>query len=50
MLTDGPQGGGVLTVGELTVDGKSLPKGVYTSSTGWVHGSGYVIVGDVKHV
>jgi hypothetical protein len=50
VLTNSPQGGGVLTVRELTVDGKSLPRGIYTSSTGWLRGSGYVIVGDVKHV
>lgn len=48
VLTNGPQGGGVLTVRELRVDGKQLPKGVYTSSTGWLHGSGYVVVGDVE--
>src|SRR5262249_55915001 len=50
VLTDGPAGGGVLTVRELTVDGRSMPKGVYTSSSGWLHGRGYVIVGDVKRV
>jgi hypothetical protein len=32
------------------VDGERLPKGVYTSSVGWLHGSGYVVVGDVKYV
>jgi hexosaminidase len=50
VLTSGPQRGGVLTVRELTVDGKSLPRGIYTASTGWLSGSGYVIVGDVKRV
>ena len=50
VLTSGPHGGGVLTVRELWVDGKRLPKGVYTSSAGWLHGSGYVVVGDVKYV
>jgi hexosaminidase len=50
VLTSGPHGGGVLTVRELTVDGKSLPRGIYTSSTGWLRGSGYMIVGDVKRV
>lgn len=50
VLTSGSQGGGVLTVRELRVDGKELPPGVYTSSTGWVQGSGFVIVGDVKEV
>ena len=34
VLTDGPQGGGVLTVRELWVDGKQLPGGVYTSVGG----------------
>ena len=48
VLTDGPHGGGALTVRELTVDGKSLPRGIYTSSTGWLHGSGHAIVGDVQ--
>ena len=50
VLTDGPRGAGVLTVGEAMLDGKSLPKGIYTSSSGWVQGSGYVVVGDVKRV
>jgi hexosaminidase len=50
VLTDGPRGGGVLTVRELTVAGKRLPRGVYTSSSGWLHGSGHVLVGGVKHV
>ena len=42
--------GGVLSVRELTLAGKSLPKGIYTSSTGWLQGNGYVVVGDVKRV
>jgi hexosaminidase len=50
VLTNGSQGAGVLTVRELTVDGKSQLRGVYTSSSGWLHGTGYVVVGDVKHV
>jgi hypothetical protein len=50
VLTDGPRGGGVLTIREVIVDGKSLPRGIYTSSSGWVQGSGYVIVGDIKHI
>ncbi len=50
VLTDGPRGGGVLTIRELTVGGKRLPRGVYTSSSGWLHGSGHVVVGDIKHV
>ncbi len=39
-----------MSVRELTLEGKSLPKGIYTSSTGWLQGSGYVVVGDVKRV
>jgi hexosaminidase len=50
VFTDGPQGGGVLTVRELWVEGRRLPRGVYTSSVGWLRGSGRVIVGDVKSV
>ncbi|MDB5310183.1 MAG: hypothetical protein JWO38_4385 [Gemmataceae bacterium] len=50
VLTGGPRGGGVLTVREITVGGRSLPSGIYTSSSGWVGGSGYVVVGDVKRV
>jgi Glycosyl hydrolase family 20, catalytic domain/Glycosyl hydrolase family 20, domain 2 len=50
VLTDGARGGGVLTVRELTVDGKSLPRGIYTSSSTWLQGGGYVIVADVKRV
>jgi hypothetical protein len=48
--TNGPQGGGVLAVRELTVEGKRLPRGIYTSASPWLHGTGYVIVGDVKRV
>jgi hexosaminidase len=50
VLTDGPQGYGVLTVGEMTVGDTKLLKGVYTASSGWLRGSGYVVVGDVRHV
>lgn len=51
ILTDGPSGtGGVLTVNQLTLDGKDLPKGIYTSAEGWVGGNGFVVVGDVKYV
>jgi hypothetical protein len=50
VLTNGPHGGGVLTVRELWVDGRRLPSGVYTSSAGWLQGSGYVVAGDVKSV
>jgi hypothetical protein len=48
--TDGTGGSGVLTVREAIVEGKSLPRGIYTSSSGWVQGSGYVVVGDVNRV
>jgi hypothetical protein len=50
VLTGGPHGGGVLRVRELWVEGKRMPRGVYTSSTGWVQGNGYVVAGDVKQV
>jgi hypothetical protein len=50
VFTDGPQGGGVLKVRELWAFGRRLPRGVYTSSAGWLHGSGYVIAGDVRSV
>jgi hypothetical protein len=50
VLTDGPTGGGVLTVGKLVVEDKSIPKGIYTSSSKWMQGSGYIIVGAVKSV
>ena len=49
VFTGGPSGG-VLAVRELWVDGERLPRGVYTSSVGWLHGNGYVVVGDVKDV
>jgi hexosaminidase len=48
VLTNGPAGHGVLTTRRARRDGKDLPKGIYTSSAGWIRGSGYVIVGDVK--
>lgn len=50
VLTDGPAGAGVLTVREVVVEGKSLPRGVYAAPAPWLRGSGYVIVGDVKRV
>ncbi len=50
VFTSGSPGGGVLTVRELWIDGQRLPKGVYTSSVGWLHGSGYLIAGNVKYV
>ncbi|HEY3787891.1 MAG TPA: family 20 glycosylhydrolase, partial [Urbifossiella sp.] len=43
-------GGGVLTVGALLIDGKPLPRGIYTSASGWLQGTGYAIVGDVKRI
>ncbi len=50
VLTNGPEGGGVLTVRELVVGGKQLPRGIYTSAGGWLEGNGYVIVGAVKRL
>ncbi len=50
VFTSGPHGAGVLTVRELWVDGQRMPKGVYTASAGWLYGSGYVVVGDVKYI
>jgi hypothetical protein len=41
---------GVLAVRELVVDGKAQPRGIYTASSGWLHGRGYVVVGDVNHI
>jgi hypothetical protein len=37
-------------VGELWLDGKQLPTGVYTSSAGWLEGGGYVVAGGLKYV
>src|SRR5206468_2857763 len=48
--TQGPAGGGVLKVGKLVVAGKSMPRGVYTSSAPWLQGGGYVVVGAVDAV
>ncbi|MCX6878315.1 MAG: family 20 glycosylhydrolase [Verrucomicrobia bacterium] len=50
IVTDDQKAGGVLTVGVLTVAGKSMPRGVYTSAEPWLAGSGFVVVGDVKYV
>jgi hexosaminidase len=50
VMTDGPQGRGVLRVRELAVDGKSMPRGIYTAPSDWLEGGGYVLVGDVKQV
>jgi hexosaminidase len=50
VLTDGARGSGVLTVSEAMVEGRRLPRGIYTSSNSWVRGSGYVVVGDVKQI
>ncbi|MEI7900418.1 MAG: family 20 glycosylhydrolase [bacterium] len=50
IVTDGQKAGGVLTVSALAIAGKSLPKGIYTSADGWITGSGFVVVGDVKSV
>jgi len=51
VLTDGPNGaGGVLTVNKLTLAGKDMPRGAYTSAESWVGGNGFVAVGNVKYV
>ncbi|HEY7422890.1 MAG TPA: hypothetical protein VH682_01395, partial [Gemmataceae bacterium] len=50
VLTDGPAGGGVLRVSKLVVEGQSIPKGIYSSSSKWVQGGGYVMVGEAKGV
>src|SRR5262249_44914986 len=50
ILTQGPAGSGVLKVGKLVIDGKEISKGVYTSSSSWLQGNGYVMVGAVKSV
>ncbi len=48
IATDNAKSGGVLTVGTLTLNGKTLPSGVYTSAEPWISGSGFVVVGNVK--
>lgn len=51
IVTDGPAGvGGTLAVNKLTLVGKDLPRGVYTSADGWITGNGLVVVGDVKYI
>jgi Glycosyl hydrolase family 20, catalytic domain/Glycosyl hydrolase family 20, domain 2 len=50
IVTDDQQAGGVLTVAALVVDGKAMPKGVYTSANAWLTGSGFVVVGDIQSV
>ena len=50
IVTDDQKLGGVLATASLTVAGKSLPKGIYTSSNNWLTGSGFVTVGDVGYV
>jgi hypothetical protein len=49
VLTDGASSG-ALTVRELVVEGRAQPRGVYTASSGWLIGNGYVVVGDVKRL
>ena len=49
VFTDGVSSG-VLIVRELVVDGKRQPPGIYTSSSAWLVGNGYAIVGDVKRI
>jgi hypothetical protein len=50
IVTDDQKIGGILTISALAIDGKSIPKGVYTSAEPWISGSGFVVVGDVKYV
>src|SRR5207249_668833 len=50
ILTNGHAGGGVLKVRNLIVEGKSMPRGIYSAASKWVQGSGYVMVGDVKSI
>jgi hypothetical protein len=43
--TDGPSGGGVLTVKALTIDGVKKLAGEYTAATErWIEGKGKVVV------
>jgi hexosaminidase len=41
---------GALVVGQMTVDGKAVPRGVYGRGESWVEGNGYVVVGDSAKV
>jgi hypothetical protein len=41
---------GVLTVGNLVVEGESLSPGIYTASEPWLEGTGYVAVGELDFV
>ena len=41
---------GVLTVGNLVVEGESLPAGIFTASEPWLEGTGYVAVGELDFV
>ncbi|MEI7900623.1 MAG: family 20 glycosylhydrolase [bacterium] len=50
IVSDDAKAGGVLTVGALTIDGKRIPKGAYTSAEPWITGSGFVVVGAVKSI
>ena len=50
IITDDQNTGGILTVGSLILDGKTMPKGIYTSACPWISGGGFVTVGDVKYV
>ena len=40
-------GGGILRVDQLTVDGREVPRGIYSGGTPWCLGAGMVLVGDV---
>jgi hexosaminidase len=50
VFTSGAGGSGVLKVRELWIDGRPLPRGIYTSSEPWLKGGGYVVAGDVKQM
>jgi len=50
IVTDDVKLGGILTVGSLTLNGTSLPAGVYTSANSWITGSGFVVVGNIQFV
>jgi hexosaminidase len=50
IVTDDAKIGGSLTVNTLSLNGKSLATGIYTSAESWITGCGFVVVGDVQSV
>jgi hexosaminidase len=48
--TDSAGGHGVLTARKVTLAGNSVPGGIYTSSSSWIQGGGYVVVGEARSV